>query len=70
MTFSGKVDNGSVNKRLNFGGDPDHGSESPSGSSVFGSLPKFNHFFIGPLPTFPENFMQTRLEFFVQSCYC
>jgi len=24
MKFSGKVDNGPVNKRLNFGGDPDH----------------------------------------------
>jgi len=24
MEFSGKVDNGPVNKRLNFGGDPDH----------------------------------------------
>jgi len=26
MKFSGKVDNGSVNKCLNFGGDSDHGS--------------------------------------------
>jgi len=24
MKFSGKVGDGSVNKRLNFGGDPDH----------------------------------------------
>jgi len=24
MKFSGKVGNGPVNKRLNFGGDPDH----------------------------------------------
>jgi len=24
--------------------------------------------FIGPLPTFPENFMQIRLEVFAQSC--
>jgi len=24
MKFSGKVDNGSMNKWLNFGGDPDH----------------------------------------------
>jgi len=24
--------------------------------------------FIGPLPTFPENLMQIRLEVFVQSC--
>jgi len=30
---------------------------------------KFNHLFIGPLPTFPENFMQIRLEVFAQSCY-
>ena len=29
---------------------------------------KFNHLFIGPLPTFPENFIQIRLELFVQSC--
>jgi len=26
MKFSGKVGNGPVNKLLNFGGDPDHGS--------------------------------------------
>ena len=26
MKFSGKVGNGPMNKRLNFGGDPDHGS--------------------------------------------
>jgi len=24
MQFSGKVGNGTINKRLNFGGDPDH----------------------------------------------
>jgi len=30
--------------------------------------PKFNHLFTGRLPTFPENFMQIRLEVFVQSC--
>jgi len=24
MIFSGKVDNGALNKWLNFGGDPDH----------------------------------------------
>ena len=28
MKFSGKVGNGPVNKRLNFGGDPDHGWSS------------------------------------------
>jgi len=32
------------------------------------SPPKFNHLFIGPLPTFPENFIQIRLEVFAQSC--
>jgi len=31
MTFSGKVGNGPMNKRLNFGGDPDHRSGSGSG---------------------------------------
>jgi len=25
--------------------------------------PKFNHLFNGPLPTFPENFMQIRSDF-------
>ena len=39
-------------------------SRSGSGS---GSPPKFNHFFTGPLPTFPENFMQTRSEVSAQS---
>jgi len=29
-----------------------------------GSPPKSNRLFIGPLPTFPENFMQIRSEFF------
>ena len=28
-----------------------------------GSPLKSNHLFIGPLPTFPENFMQIRLKF-------
>ena len=32
------------------------------------SPPKFNHLFIDPLPTFPENFMQIRLEVFAESC--
>jgi len=30
MEFSGKVGNGPMNKGLNFGGDPDHGSGSGS----------------------------------------
>jgi len=29
-------------------------------SGLSRSLPKFNNLFIGPLPTFPENFMQIR----------
>jgi len=29
-----------------------------------GSPPKFNHLFIGPLLTFPDNFMQSHLEVF------
>ena len=29
-----------------------------------GSPPKFNQLFTGPLPTFPENFMQIRLKVF------
>ena len=33
-----------------------------------GSPPKCNHLFTGPLPIFPENFMQIRLEIFAQSC--
>jgi len=33
-----------------------------------GSPPKFNHLFIGPLPTFSESFMQIRLEAFAQTC--
>jgi len=33
-----------------------------------GSTPKFNQLFTGPLPTFPENFMQIRWEVFAQSC--
>ena len=32
-----------------------------------GSPPKFNNFFIGPLPTFPENFIQIRSEVFAQN---
>jgi len=32
LKFSGKVVNGPVKKQLNFGGDPDHGSESGYGS--------------------------------------
>jgi len=36
--------------------------------TISGSLPKFSHLFICPLPTFPGNFMQIRLEVFVQSC--
>jgi len=32
------------------------------------SPPKFNHLFTGPLLAFPENFMQIRLDIFVQSC--
>jgi len=30
--------------------------------------PKFSHLFIGPLPIFPENFMQIHVEVSVQSC--
>jgi len=36
--------------------------------TVTGSLPKFNHLFVCPLPTFPENFIQIRSEVFAQSC--
>jgi len=36
--ISEKVGNGPVNKRLNFGGDPDHGSGYESGSEL---PPKF-----------------------------
>jgi len=32
-----------------------------------GSSSKFNRLFVGALPTFPENFMQIRLEIFVQN---
>jgi len=32
------------------------------------SPPKFNRLFNGPLPTFPEHFMQIRWEVFAQSC--
>jgi len=31
MKFSGKIGNGPMKKRLNFGGDPNHGSVSGSG---------------------------------------
>ena len=33
-----------------------------------GSPPKFNRLFIGPLATFPENFMQISSEVFAKSC--
>ena len=33
-----------------------------------GSPPKFNNLFVGPLPTFPKNFMQIPSEVFAQSC--
>jgi len=38
--------------------------------SIYGSElpPKFNHLFVGQLPTFPENFVQICLEVFVLSC--
>jgi len=37
MKFSWKVGNGPVNKRLNFGGDPDHGYPDPdSGKTCHG----------------------------------
>jgi len=36
--------------------------------SQYWSPPKFSHLFIGPLPTFPENFMQICSEVFAQSC--
>jgi len=42
--------------------------QSPVSRWWFGSPPKFHHLFIDPLPTFPENFMQIRLEVFSQSC--
>jgi len=32
VKFSVKIGNGPLNKRLNFGGDPDHGSGYGSGS--------------------------------------
>jgi len=31
-----------------------------------GSPPKFNRMFVGPLPTFPENFMQIRSQVFLR----
>jgi len=34
MKFSGKIANGPMNKRLNFGGHPDHGSGYGYGSAV------------------------------------
>jgi len=41
-----------------------HASAKPRLTGVAtGSPPEFNLFFIGPLPTFPENFMQIRSEF-------
>ena len=36
----------------------------PVSQCGYGSPPKFSHLFIGPLPTFAENFMQIRLEVF------
>jgi len=41
---------------------------SPCIQTVIGSPPKFNQLFIGPLPTFPENFSQIRADVFAQSC--
>jgi len=41
---------------------------NPCIQMVTGPPQKFNHVFIGPLPTFPENLMQIRWEVFVQSC--
>ena len=38
------------------------------GTSWSGLPPKFNHMFIGQLPTFPENFMQMRPRVVAQSC--
>jgi len=40
----------------------------PSIAIHSGSPPKFNHLFTGPLPSFPENFMQIRSEVIAQSC--
>jgi len=42
--------------------------KNPCIQSVTALPPKFNHLFIGSLPTFPENFIQIHLEVFVQSC--
>jgi len=42
-------------------------SRSVSGLG-FGLPPKFNHLFIGQLPTFPENFMEIHSEVFAQIC--
>jgi len=41
----------------------------PSIQTMIQSPPKFNHLFIGHLPTFPANFMQICSEFFSQSCW-
>jgi len=41
---------------------------NPCIQTVSGLPPKFYHLFTGPLPICPENFMQIRLEVFVQSC--
>jgi len=41
----------------------------PSIQTMIRSPPKFNHLFIGHLPTFPANFMQICSEFFSQSCW-
>jgi len=39
-----------------------------SNDCIARSPPKLNHLFIDPLPTFPENVMQIRLEVFAPSC--
>ena len=45
--------------------DPD---PDPYPDPRFVSPLKFNRLFSGPLPTFPENFMQIHSDVFVQSC--
>jgi len=41
---------------------------NPCIQTVIRIATKFNHLFTGPLSTFPENFMQIRLEVFAQTC--
>ena len=41
MKFSGKVCNGPTNKRLNFGGDPDHRLDTFSGFVIIGRHEKW-----------------------------